>query len=438
MRLSTLTNIRWMAVFGQSLTLVAVYWGFGFQFDLVAAAGMVAASMLLNLYLRLSSPPNRQLSEAEATLQLGFDLMQLSALIYLTGGLTNPFCVLLLVPVTISATVLSRRYTAILLITALVLSVALAAFHRPLPWSTAAGGPGFEVPPVYQFGLWIGLAVAMTLLALYASRVSVEARQRARALAATQAALAREQRLSALGSLAAAAAHELGTPLGTITLAARDLVRDTPPDDPRYADLALINGQAERCREILEGLARRSGDPDDPFSDQPIEALVREAARPYEETSPVTLTFTAAGLGQGAGEQPVVARMPEIIHGLGNLIGNAMDFARRQVRVDIGWDDAEIRLTIRDDGPGFDPAIIRSLGEPYVTTRRRGAGDGLAAGGGGMGLGIFIAKTLLERTGAGVSFVNSDAGGAVVRVGWRRTAVERPVGEAGRVVSSPT
>lgn len=413
-RLATLVTIRWLAVGGQLATVLFVRFGLDLPIDLTPAIAAIAASALLNVLVVLRYGAVRQLTDRQAAPQLAFDLIQLAFLLCLTGGLTNPFSLLMVAPVTISATVLSRRSTAMLLLLALILSAAMALMYTPLPWR----GGSIDLPPLYMFGLWAGLAFSMLFLALYAGRVSEEARRRAGALAATQAALAREQRLAELGTLAAAAAHELGTPLGTITLAAQELLRETPKDDPRHEDLALIGSQATRCRTILEQLTQRRPAADEhPFARQPLEAIAREAARPFENRDGVTLTVHAARGADGK-PQPVMRRQPEILHALTNFIENAVSFARSRVDIDLDWDAREVRMTITDDGPGFDPVVLRSLGEPYITTRR---GTDTEAG---LGLGIFIAKTLLERTGARVSFVNTLSGGACVSLRWKRSGID--------------
>lgn len=423
-RLGTLVAIRWIAIAGQLATLCIVRFVLGFPLPLLAAGLAVAASAMLNLYLVSRFAATRKLSDREAAAQLGFDLLQLAFLLALTGGLTNPFSILILVPITISATVLSRRSTLMLLAGGLLLSMALALWHRPLPWH---GGGELSLPETYLFGLWGGFAVAMVFLALYAERVSAEARRHALALAATKAALDREQKLAELGTLAAAAAHELGTPLGTITLAARELLKETPGDDPRREDVALISEQAGRCRHILERLSeQRIEEEEHPFFRQPLSALVAEAARPFERLSDVTIELRAEPRVPAAAREPVVRRQPEILHALNNFIENAVAFARSQVVITIDWAAQHIDITIRDDGPGFDPAVLRNLGEPYITGRRtQGDRGGVKGGEGGLGLGVFIAKTLLERTGASVSFGNAREGGAVIRIHWPRERLER-------------
>ena len=420
-RLETLLTLRWIAIAGQLATVLVVHFGFGFPLPLWWALAAIAISAAINVYLMLRRPAGQQLSDREVAIELAFDLLQLSFLLYLTGGLANPFALLILAPVTISATVLSRRSTFLLLSMGLLLISALAIWHRPLPWT----GAPLVIPRLYLFGVWSGLALAMTFLALYAARVSAEARQRARALAATQAALARAQKLSDLGTLAAAAAHELGTPLGTITLVARELLCDLSPADPHHEDAELIAEQASRCREILQQLAVTPADAaDHPFNRQPLAALAREAARPFERLTDVVIDIRDRPTDPSAGPQPVVQRRPEILHALTNFIENAVGFARSRVVIEVTWDADTVSMRIVDDGPGFDPATLKSLGDPYLRRGGRSFAGRGREGAAGLGLGVFIAKTLLERTAARVGFSNRSGGGAVVDIRWPRRTLE--------------
>lgn len=418
-RLGTLITIRWAAVAGQLVTLGIVRYGLGFPLPLAETGLAVAASAALNLVLQVRYPATHQLSDRQAASQLGFDLLQLAFLLFLTGGLTNPFSILIVVPVSISATVLSRRSTLILLSLGLALSMMLALWHRPLPWH---GGGDLSLPETYLFGLWTGVAFAMVFLTLYAGRVSAEARRHALALAATKAALDREQKLAELGTLAAAAAHELGTPLGTITLAARDLLKETPGDDPRYEDVELINDQVGRCRQILERLSKQRMDEDEhPFFRQPLSAILALAAEPFEKQTEIGIAIRTENRGDRASGEPILRRRPEILHALNNFIENAVAFADSRVELILAWTDDYVEVELRDDGPGFDASILRSLGEPYIRGRRPAE---RSRKGEGMGLGVFIAKTLLERTGAQVSFANAPDGGALVRIRWPRDILE--------------
>ncbi|MCW5730831.1 MAG: ActS/PrrB/RegB family redox-sensitive histidine kinase [Alphaproteobacteria bacterium] len=407
LRLRTLVTIRWIALVGQALALLFVHFGLGFQVPLTPALLIVASYLAFNLAIFLIYPSAHRLDDRSAASQLALDVLQLALLLFLTGGLKNPFALLLLVPVTISATILSLVSTVGLALLVLALVTLLAFLHLPLPW----GEPAIMLPDLYVAGTWTALVLGMGFVAIYAWQVAAEARRMADALAATQLVLAREQQLSALGGLAAAAAHELGTPLGTIVLVAKELLRELPPESPFVEDVRLLSSQADRCREILAQLSQRR-----PVEDQaaiarlPIGALVEEAMAPHRKPG---IACEIEVLSAGA--QPEVTRRPEILHGLGNLLQNAFDFARTRVTVSLSWTDQRLMLRVLDDGPGISVDILGALGEPYVTSR---PDDG------GMGLGVFIAKTLLEHTGASVRFANNPAGGCLVSVAWERARLD--------------
>jgi two-component system sensor histidine kinase RegB len=413
-RLRTLVLIRWSAVVGQALALLVVRAGFGYEVPMGWALGVVATSALVNVASSMR-PSKTWLSDGAAAAFLGYDLLQVAALLYLTGGMHNPFAILILAPVTVAATVLSRRSTAILAGLAVVLVAGLAVMHRPLPWADHT----FSLQPLFIVGLSLALGFSALFIAGYVFSVAEEARRMSHALSATQMALDRERRLSALGGLAAAAAHELGSPLGTIAVVAREIARDLPPDDPLRPDIDLLLSQSERCREILAGLAARpDADRGVPFDRLPLDALVDAAAAPYRARGVgfrVELQPPAPGTAT-----PALPARPELLHGLGTLIENATQFARREVRVAIRWDATQMSIAILDDGPGFDPMMVDRLGEPYLSTGSQGRqGDGEH-----MGLGVFIAQNLLERTGASLHFGNRPSGGAEVTVTWPRVGGE--------------
>jgi len=411
-RLKTLANLRWAAVGGQSAALLFVHLFLEFPFALIPSWGAVLGLAAFNGLLLLHYPRGQQLTGRQASFQLAVDLLQLATLLYLTGGLQNPFSVLILVPVTISATILSARSTVSLLLLAFISLSFLASYHLPLPWS----GDGLNLSPVYLWGVVVALAIAMIFITTYAWRVSDEARKRAQALVATQNALAKEQKLSALGSLAAAAAHELGTPLGTITLVSKELLRERAGDESLMEDLQLLESQAIRCRDILANLSRRAKAEDTHFRRTPMAALVREAAEPYEGQG-ARIDFSASSSDDSP--PPIVARHPEILHSLGNFIENAARFASSTVNLDLSWDEDHIHLVIADDGPGFDPDVLDTLGEPYLPSKA-----GPRGGGGGMGMGVFIAATLLDRSGATIVYLNDSDKGALVDITWPRDRIE--------------
>jgi two-component system, sensor histidine kinase RegB len=412
--LRTLVLIRWIAVTGQAATVVAVRWGFGFEFSAVGALTAVAISAALNIVATLSHRAGARLGDREALLYLGYDTLQLGVLLFLTGGLQNPFSILMLAPVTVAATILSRSSViGLSTLTVAALSL-LALIHLRLP---APPGVSLQPQPLYVLGLWTALVSSTVFIAGYIWSIAEEARRMRDAFAATQLALAREQRISAVGGLAAAAAHQLGSPLATIAVVAKELVRDLPKDSPIAEDAQLLLSQSERCRTILAELARqRDGEDGSHFTPLPLSALVEAAGEPHKRSG-IALTYRTAPGNDAGGKplaEPQLASSPEIMHGLGNLIQNAVQFARREVTVTTSWTDESVAVDIVDDGPGFAQQVLARIGEPYISGRGGEAQH--------MGLGIFIAQSLLERTGARIDFANVAAGGAEVVVEWRRTA----------------
>ena len=410
-RLRTVLLARWVAVAGQALALVMARFVFSIDLPLDAALAVVCASLLLNLVLILARPATL-LSQRAVALLLAWDTLQLGCLLYFTGGLTNPFAILLLAPVVVAATVLSRRSTFALLLLCTATASALIFRHQAIVWPDG----GLEAPVLYVAGIWAAIVVAAAFIALYAGNVAQEVRQVADALAATQMALAREQRLAALGALAAATAHQLGTPLSTIAVVAKEMARDIPDGSPLADDARLLQAETARCRDILAKLsARPEDDPGSPLVRPPATAVV-EAAIAAHPAERVKITQSASG---GGGE-PRLAATEEIAQGLGNLIENAAQFARSTVEVETRWDREALEITIVDDGPGFASGVLDRLGEPYLSVRTRERDKDAIH----MGLGVFIATTLLERTGADVAFSNRPRGGAQVRVRWRRSHLE--------------
>lgn len=429
-RLRTLILLRWMAIAGQ-LSVIFIAWRF-YAIDLNLGLCLLAVcpAVLANLVSIFVFPQNKRLSETEAVAVFLFDTSQLALLLSITGGLNNPFAVLILAPATIAATALRTRATVLVAFSAVALVTLIAFVHLPL---RTRDGAEILVPKLFGFGFWLAIVTAVVFLALYARRVASEIQSMGEALLATQMALAREQKLTDLGGVVAAAAHELGTPLATIMLASGDLVEDLA-DRPDLADDArLIREQADRCREILRSMGR-AGKDDLHMRAAPLSAVLHEAAEPHEARGR-TLVFHPADVA-GDGDQPVILRQPEIIHGLRNLIQNAVDFARDCVWVDAEWTPARIVVRIADDGPGYPPQLLGRIGDPFMR-RRRDDGQAVRKGYDGMGLGLFIAKTLLERTGAEVSFANGadpflsederpQRCGAIVEVSWPRRRIEAP------------
>ncbi len=406
LRRQTLVTLRWGAIVGQTLALLIVSQLLGFHYPLLACGLAILGSVLVNIAVTVFMPLDRRVSDFEAYMQLGFDLWQLAGLLWLTGGITNPFAILFLAPVVTAATTLSRWVVLALGAMALALSFSLIFFHQPLPWSPAGS---FDLPLIFKIGIWIAIFVGSSFTSLYAWRTTKESREMAFALTTTEAMLAQEQKLSALGGLAAAAAHELGTPLATIQVVAKEMSREVEPGSPLAEDAALILSQSLRCREILEQLAQR-GDQGDMMHDVlSPEDLLEEAAEPY-----IARNKDIVVIGHGEGPEPILRRQPELLYALKNYIDNAVDFAESRIELSAKWDKNILIITVDDDGPGFETALKGRLGQPYANTRER------TRTAGGLGLGVFISGTLIERTGGKVSYARSPLGGARVKAVWPR------------------
>jgi two-component system, sensor histidine kinase RegB len=421
-RLDTLVRLRWLAVIGQTTAVLVVYWGLDFELPIWACLSVIALAAWLNVAVRIRFPSMQRLEPERAAWLLAFDTAELAVLLFLTGGLQNPFAFLFLGPVLISATALPPRMTLLLGGFAIGCATLLIFVHGPLPWDN---DPPLELPSVYVMGVWLSILLAIAFIGLHAWEIAEDSRQLADALAATELVLAREQHLSQLDGLAAAAAHELGTPLATIMLIAKELELAIKPNSEHGEDVRLLSEQAKRCRTILGKLTELSSG--EPFDRMKLSTLVEEVVAPHRNFG-VAIRVALAPNGFA---EPVGGRNPAILYGLGNLIENAVDFAKERVEVAASWSGQDVSVTITDDGPGFAPEIMERIGEPYVTTHRRkhqnGDGDA-AAFASGLGLGFFIAKTLLERSGAALDFENrpSPDRGALVRVRWERSDFERP------------
>lgn len=424
LRLQTIVRLRWFAVLGQLLAVSIVQFVLAFEFPFSLCLLLIAASAWLNVFLSVRYPARYRLSAIFATVLLAYDILQLVALLYLTGGVENPFVVLIVGPVTVSAATLPPINTVFLGGLALVSTALLIVGHWPVPWYP---NELLALPLVYKIGQLAAVTATILFLAFYVWRLSKEARQMSAALTATELVLAREQKLHALDGLAAAAAHELGTPLATITLVTSELQKDIEPGTPLAEDMALLRSQAERCREILQKLTRQPSERDPLHATLSVSQLLDEAVEPYRSGTIAIeiICRPAEGVSGRAAKEPVGERRPGLIYGFGNLIENAVDFARSKVEISARWDERSLEIEVVDDGPGFRPELLDTLGEPYVTTRPAGTG-GPGKRAAGLGLGFFIAKTLLERSGASLTLDNRAAPerGAVVRITWAREVFE--------------
>lgn len=428
-RLRTLSNLRWLAVAGQSAALFLVYFALGYSLPILYCAIAIAVSAALNAALALRYPPTHRLTNREATFYLAFDVLQLAALLYLTGGIANPFALMFVAPVVIAAATLNLGNVLILAGIAFASVSLIAIVHRPLPWPA---GEALLLPQLYQAGIWTALVIGIGFTSVYAWRIASESARMSAGLAATQLALSREHRLAALGALATAAAHELGTPLGTIAVVARELERSLPENSPEVEDVRLLRQQAERCRTIIARLANPEEAMLGATARLPLGAFLDDIANIHRgEDLEIRVTVTPS---KDDSHIPEVWRAPELLHGLGNIIENAADFAHSLVAVTAGWDDAFLYIAVADDGPGFAPEIFDTLGEPYITSRpgHHALGDNEMGPQGpldeheGMGLGFFIAKILLEQTGGVVKAENPPRGGALVSIRWARGVIDGP------------
>lgn len=426
-RLQTLIFLRWMAIVGQIIAIISAHSFLGLNLEIGYCSIAIGASILFNLLASFIAPTNKRLSQRATILSLLFDLTQLGILLFLTGGLSNPFSLLILAPVTISATALTLNATLFLGGYAIAMTTLLTYFHLPL---TFKNGNVAILEPLFIWGNWTALLIGLVFLSGYARRVTIETFSMSQALAATQMALDREHKLTVLGGVVAAAAHEMGTPLATIKMVATELEEELSFNQELKDDARLIREQAMRLSEILRDMGR-TGKDDLHLKNAPITEVIREAAEPHiNRGKKITTLVNGLPVLEILEDVPNLPRQPEILHGLRNLIQNAVDFAIHDVWIDITWTDETIRILVADDGKGYPPDFFGKVGDPFLR-RHKTKKDPSRPEYEGMGLGLFIAKTLLERTRAKLIFANGTstyatkpslefATGAVVSVIWDR------------------
>ena len=415
-RVDTFIKLRWLAILGQTNAVIIVAFGLGYDMPWALCLGLIAVTAALNVVLSGRFSGRHRLPGERIFSLLAFDIIQLGLLLFLTGGLQNPFSILLMAPVIVSSTSLRLKHTLILGGLAAIITTLQVFFYLPLPWRP---GEAFQLPLVYVFGVWVAFMCTLGFTAIYAFRVAEEARKLANALTATELVLQREQHLKALDGLAAAAAHELGTPLATIALVSKEMMNAIPADNAMRDDAELLRSQATRCREILQKLTSLSSDDERIIQTQSLKALVEEVVAPLRDFGVmISVNHT------GDGPAPKTRRNAAIEYGLGNLLDNAVDFANEQVSVKTSWSTDLVSIRITDDGPGFPADLVGRLGEPFVSAREK-TDEVHSTRDHGLGLGLFIAKTLLERGGAVLDFSNSSAGhGACAIVSWPREQFE--------------
>jgi len=425
-RLDTLVRLRWLAILGQVGAVLFVDFGLDFELPLAGCLAVIALYAAFTIAIRLQLGGPQRLEAPRAAWLLAIDVAELSLLLALTGGLQNPFSFLLVGPVLISATALPSHMALLLAGFTTACATLLLFVHLPLPWSSE---DPLQLPPVYMLGVWLSILLAIGYTSVYAWQITEQSRQLADALAATELVLAREQHLSQLDGLAAAAAHELGTPLSTIAVISKEL-QLALADSPYAEDVRILREQAQRCRVILGKLTELPA-PGEPFEHMALSAMIEEVVAPYRNFG---IAIVVNWPNQAA--EPIGARNPGILYGLGNLLENAVDFAKTRVEITPSWSDTDVSVSIRDDGPGFAPDVMARIGEPYVRGPRPQR-QPAAADEAGLGLGFFIAKTLLQRSGAQISVANNPPPetGASIRISWLRADFEVPTAARGAPLS---
>ena len=405
---SVVLTIRWLAICGQLMALMFTYFILGFDLPLIPALVIVALSVLMNLWQNRQAKDDSGLVE-QNLLALIFDILQLAALLFLTGGLSNPFSVLLLAPVVVSATMLRRRATLVLILTVAASVSVLAVYNHPLPWNQDM----VKLPSLYVAGLWMSLVLSTIFIGGYVWWVASAARNLSEALSEAQLAVAEEQQAVALGSLATAAAHKLGSPLNTITVISHELSREITEDDPIYEDVQLLRAEAERCRVILGSLEDyKSQSKPDFETELPINVLIEDLLHERFDADLVEVDVTHDAVSMD--EVPVATRRAEFIQAIEDILQNAHQFARSKIIVHIEWTLEDIHISINDDGDGFKPSILSRAGQPWNSSRVGQSGH--------RGLGIFIAHTLIQSIGGSVVFANGKNGGGEVRVSLPRSS----------------
>ena len=403
---STLTILRYIAIFGQFLAVNIVFFYLNLKFPIKETYIVIFIGLLTNLFLQFRVKVN-QLKDTFASLFLLYDLFQLSALLYLTGGILNPFSILMIIPTIVSSTFLSMGTTIILgLITSLLLFI-ISFTHLPLP---GLDTNIFAVPNYYTIGILISILIGLIFLSYFGIRFAGETKKRSEAFNKLQEVISKEYELESLGGQAAAAAHSLGTPLATITVVAKELKKEIGNDKEYSKDIDLLISQTKRCSEILKKISKKQIEEDKFFSSTKLENLLEEIINSFKETSSKEITLVS----DNDKNKIDIRRSAEMIYGLRNFIGNAIKFSKSKVNIFLMSNNKEIKIIVNDDGPGFPNDIVEKLGEPYIKSRS----PELSANS-GLGLGTFLGKTLLERQNAKLLFKeDKNLGGASVVISW--------------------
>ena len=406
----TLVILRWIAIIGQLITIYIVYFYFNFKLPVLYCSLIIFFGGITNIYLQFWFKKN-ELSTLDSTFFLFYDLFQLTFLLFLTGGIKNPFVIFLIVPSIISSTLLTLKNTLMLGFSTILFLLMISFYHLPLPHP---GTLHFHVPDYYLYSVPIALVIVLTFLTYFGVRFGFESRKRAQALKELELILAKEQELESIGLQAAAAVHSLGTPLSTITVIAKELKKDIE-QNPKYSkDMDLLLSQAKRCSEILKKISKAQIEDDKFISEVTIQNLLVEITRSFQEVSKKKIILNL----DKAKKEILIERSVEITYGIRNFIGNAVKFSKSEVRVNLDSSSKEVTIGILDDGPGFPEDISQRIGQPYIVTRSSNLKSKA-----GLGLGTFIGKTLLERKKASLNFSNLEKGGAMVKIVWNTSDI---------------
>lgn len=419
MRLGTINRLRWVSLTGQLIALLVIGAPFGFSFPILPLFLVIASSVALTAYLQFRYPSTIALQPRIVSGLLAFDVLQIGILLYLTGGLQNPFCVLLIVPVLTAAIALPTKHTLVLGFLVAIVSGTLAFNHMPFPWYP---DEVFSLPAIYTVLFWVSLCLCISYAAYCTWRVALDERRMLDAMASADVGLARGQQLVALDGMAAAAAHALGTPLSTIAVISRELERRLPSDHPLSPDVEVLKTETDRCKDILSRISMLRAGSDEVYEAVPLGQFLEEIAAPFKNIGPDLHIKSVAKIEDGG--EPLIVRSPAIRYGVGNLVENAIEFALTNVSLTATSTKKEVLIEVTDDGPGFNGEVYPRLGQPYLSDRRQArTATGKQKG---LGLGVFIAKTLLERTGAKLMFANKKepGSGASIRLVWSRESLE--------------
>ena len=407
----TLVFLRWIAIIGQLIAISTVYFVFKFEFPALYCSLIIFLGAITNLYLYFWFKKN-ELTSLESTFFLFYDLFQLSFLLFLTGGIKNPFVIFLIVPSIVSSTLLTLKNTFTLALATILFLILITFYHFPLPHP---GNLHFHVPNYYLYSVPMAVVIALVFLSYFNARFGLESRKRSAALKELELVLAKEQELESIGLQAAAAVHSLGTPLSTITVIARELKKETFKTPQYSKDIDLLLSQAKRCSEILKKISNAQIEDDKFISEVTMQNLLIEITRSFQEISEKKIILNL----DNAKKKILIDRSVEITYGIRNFVGNAVKFSKSKVMINLDCDSKHVKITISDDGPGFPEDVSKKIGQPYIATTSKDLGSKA-----GLGLGTFIGKTLLERKKANLNFSNLEKKeGAIVTIIWKNSDI---------------